>query len=122
MLKHTEPFTEQRKLALLKSMQVIGLATEIISIEYHDALVDSKFKNANLNNASRLIKQSVQSIKTHMASITNIKDKEFYEYEYSLEIHRLLRLTCGLDISEIQAINNALESELEKEKTVWENV
>ena len=121
-MKNNTNLTQETKYNVLKSLQVIALAAEMVLIERQIYIHGQKFSNSAINFAAKKIKDGAESIHQHLSASINNKDTEFFRYEYSLEIHRLLKLTCGLDISEIQAINNALEGQLEKEKTVWEEV
>lgn len=122
MLKHKEPFTLERKVNLLKSVQMIGLLTTMIQHEYDIALVDSKFLNPNINNHSRKIRESAQAIHTSIAEVAFIKDPRFFNEEYATEIDELLTNFVDHSIEDLRALNAAIKKGKESDVPVEVNL
>ncbi len=102
--------TDEKKARILTSVQLINLCAELIGIEYQNDLVDSRFKQPAVNNHSKRIREGAQAIKTHLASIATNKDKEFFSYDYSIEMHRLITQVLQMPVEEIRGINDQLEA------------
>lgn len=104
-----QPLTQQRAERILKSAQIIGAALEVISIEMQMDLTDTRFKNPTSNNHLRLIKQSLNGIKSHLNTIVYAKDKEELEYDFGIEIHRLLTHFAGYETEKLRDFNDRIE-------------
>lgn len=102
--------TDEKKARILTSVQLINLCAEIIAIEYQNDLVDSRFKQPAINNHSRRIKEGAQAIKTHLTSLATNKDKDFFNYDYSVEMHRLITQVLQMPAEQLRGINDQLES------------
>lgn len=101
--------TEEAVANLLEHVQLIGLSAEIIKIEYQSRLVDTRFKNPNINNHAKRIKESANMIQTHLASLTYNKDREFFEYEYCVQLHRVLKHFMQLRIDQLETFMEGIE-------------
>lgn len=110
MKKRTiETLPPSQLLRLTETVQMIGLCASLIQVAFQDQLVDSRFLNSALNNHARLIKQSSEAIQRHLASVSTIKDREFFNYEYCAEFFELVKTFIGHDIDQLRALNKAIE-------------
>ena len=108
-----QPITQDRSHRILKSAQTIGVALEVISIEMQMDLTDTRFKNPTTNNHLRMMKQSLQGIRSHLNTIVYAKDKEELEYDFGIEMHRLFTHFVGYNTQHLKDFNDRIEK-LEK--------
>lgn len=116
-LKHREPFTLERKVRLLESLQLIGTLSEMIKIEFQSDLTDSKFRNPAINNHAGQILRSAEAISKHLASVANLKDREAFTYEYGAEIIQTVKHFSHYPTDKLRAFNEGI-AELEKGQPV----
>ena len=101
--------TTEKASRIIKSMQIIAVLAECISIEFQSDLVDTKFKNPAVNNHSKRIRESAEAIKLHLSSVVKNKDRDFFGYEYAAEMHRLVTHFSGMDIKQIADFMDGIE-------------
>lgn len=101
--------SEEAILNLLEHVQFIGTAAEMIKIEHMSRLVDHRFKNPVLNNHAKKIKESAAMIQTHLSSLTYNKDREFFEYDYAVQLHRVLKHFIGLSVQQVEEFMDSVE-------------
>lgn len=112
-LKHKEPFSLERKVRLLESLQLIGSLAEMIKIEFATDLVDSKFKQPAVNNHAGQIIRSAGAITNHLASVADLKDREAFTYEYGVEMVTLIKHFSHYPTHKLREFNEGI-AELEK--------
>lgn len=80
------------KQRLLASATIITVVAESMGIEIQMDLVDSKFKNLNINKHRRAVLEGINKIKDEISPIAQKMDAEFFDYEYTVAIHRCIRM------------------------------
>lgn len=104
----------KRLVSISRSIQKIYTLAETINIEIISDLTDVKFKkNIPLNNSVRNLKQSVSSIKTHIAEYGQVKDRGDFDNDFALAIWRLIDHFAFLPTEQI---NNFMDG-VDKMKT-----
>lgn len=85
-----QTMTPERLYPILKSTHMIGVLAEIIKVEHQSALVDTRFKNPNLNNHAKRILDSANQIQLDLRAKFDCMKREELTYEHALQLHRLL--------------------------------
>lgn len=101
-----------KELRILKSAQVIGTLVECINIEVMHDLIDARFKHPTINNHNRRLKESIQGIKLHLGTIVQVKDRDHFDYEFAVEMHRLVTHFCGMTTEQIKQIMDVIEEKI----------
>lgn len=109
-----QPLTPKKAQALFLSMQTTAILAELISIEYHNVLIDTKFKNPAINQHAKRIKESSEAIRLHLAALLDTKDREFFAYDYCVELSVLFKFFTTMPLEQIQDTIKQIE-ELNKE-------
>lgn len=99
---------------ILKQAQIIGTLNRCIGIEIMQDLTDVRFKHPTLNNHTRRLKEAVNGIMLHLGTIVQVKNRDEFDYEYALEMHRLITHFCGMSTEQIRDFMDKVDSELDK--------
>lgn len=104
-----KPLTEAQTHRILKTAQFLGVTLEAIGIEMQMDLTDTRFKNPVANNHLRLAKNGIAGVKQHLESIVKAKDKDELEYDFAIEVHRLITHFCGYSTDKLKDFNDKIE-------------
>lgn len=101
------PEKEQR---ILQHCQTMGVLANCIEIEFMQDLVDARWKDPNLNNHVRKLKESLRQIKLGLAYKFKVKDQELMDNELSPQVHRLFKYFSTMDVNQLRDIIDAYEA------------
>lgn len=102
-------YTEKER-RILKHVQTMGVLVTALEIEYMNDLVDHKFKQANLNNHIRRIKESIQQIRSGLSFKYRVMDRDLMENEHGATVHRLFAYFSTMDTKQLTEIVDAYEA------------
>jgi len=103
--------SEEKALQLIKSLQFILVCSQLVLTEFDMDLVDTRFKNPNLNNFAKKIKDNAEFIQLHLRSIIKPKSGNDREYtiQYINELWRILHHFIGMDIAQLEEYADGLD-------------
>lgn len=101
---------EDKILRVLKSAQNIALLAECISVEFQTDLVDTRFRQPAINQHSKRIRDSIEAIKIHLAGMVKNKDREFFSYDYAVEIHRVIDYFSNMSVEQVRDFMDRVEA------------
>lgn len=107
MLKKT--ISHESQAEILKSVHIIGVLADVMTIEYSKRIIDTRFKLPTSNQHAKRIKESTEAIKRDTQYQFKVKDREFMQYEYAIEVWRLLDYFSEMGIDKIREFNDGLE-------------
>lgn len=102
----------EKQADLLKSVHHIGVFARLIELEYANDLVDTKFKQPLINQHSKRIRESAEQIKKALNSPNNpfhVKSQEYMDYDYTLQIYRVMDFLTDMGLEKITEFANELE-------------
>lgn len=97
---------EQR---ILRHVQVMSVLASCMEIEYMNDLVDMRWKDPNMNNHIRRIKESLEQIKKGLNFKYKIKDKELMTIDHPVQVHRLFNYFSTMDTTQLSELMDAYE-------------
>lgn len=101
--------TPQEQYPILKSVQIIGVLSHLIQIEYQSRLVDVRFKQPAVNNNARKIKEAAEQIQKDLAFQFKLKDREQMQYEHSIELWRVFDHFAELTTEQIREFMDGVD-------------
>lgn len=102
--------SEQKQFDIVRSIQMIGVMAKMIDVEFHQHIVDTKFRNPIINNHARKIKESTeQIIKLLTQSGALLKDQEKFDYEYVLNLYKIFEHVTQMSYEQISEQVKRLE-------------
>lgn len=105
--------TDENKIRqVLHHVQTITALAQLITIEYHSALVDVKFKNPIANQKASRIHNDAKDIIKAFDNLVRVKDQEFMEYEHAVQMHRMFKFFSVMDCSQLERFMDAVEKEV----------
>jgi len=81
-----------------------------MEIEYFSDLVDFRFKEPNMNNHIRRIKESLEQIKKGLNFKYKVKDRELMNIDHPVQVHRLFTFFSTMDTTQLTELMDAYES------------
>jgi hypothetical protein len=109
MIKPT--MTQGKKARIYKSVQFMAVMAEVMKIEHMSELIDSDFKNPQVNQFAKRIKADAQAIQFHLKHNDRVniafKDLEFIE-DYAGELYRVFHFFIGLPLPQIKEVMDNL--------------
>lgn len=99
---------------ILTQAQIIGTLNRCIGIELMQDLTDVRFKHPTLNNHTRRLKEAVNGITLHLGTIVQVKNRDEFDYEYALEMHRVVKHFCGLSTEQLRGFMDKVDDELNR--------
>lgn len=106
--------SEKKAIRILNSAQIIGTLNRCIDIEVMQDLTDVRFKHPTLNNHSRRLKEAVKGITIHLGTIVQVKNRDEFDYDFAVEMHRLVTHFCGMSTEQLRKIMDEIENNLTK--------
>ncbi len=101
--------SEQRVYNILQSVQIMQVLSEAIKIEFQSELIDTDLKNPAINQHAKRIKESASAIQIHLTGLVKNKDKEYFSYEYAVEMHRVIKHFVGMDINQVREFMDGVD-------------
>lgn len=100
---------EKKVIDFMRSVQFILASIGTIEVEWQMYMVDYKFKNANMNNHLKRMRESMREVKRHFANFVQVKDQDEFSYEYTVQLHRVMALFSGLHTDQLAEYADGLE-------------
>ncbi len=101
--------TEKEK-RILRHVQTMSVLTTCMQVEYMQDIVDARFKDPNMNNHIRRIKESLEQIRKGLSFKYKVIDRDFMENEHGLVMHRLFTYFSTMETSQLDSIITAYEA------------
>lgn len=108
--------SEKVALRILKTAQFIGGISRCMDIEVTKDLTDARFKHPTLNNHNRRIKEGIKGISNYIGTIVQVKNRDEFDYDYSVELHRVITHFCGLTTEQLREFMDRVDEELDKNR------
>lgn len=110
--------SEKQAIRILKQAQIIGTLNSCMGIEVMQDLTDIRFKHPTLNNHRRRLKEAIDGISTHLGAIVQVKDRDEFDYEFSIEMHRLVSHFCGLSTEQLRGFMDRVDEEINSNQLI----
>lgn len=115
-IKLTTPDPVKQMEKFFKSTQIMLSMIGVAEIERQIHLIDYRFKNPNLNNHMKRVREGLEAVKNHFGNFVQLKDKEEFDYEFTIELHRLFSFFIGLSTGQLREYADGLEELLSNVK------
>lgn len=100
--------TEKEK-RILRHVQTMSVLASCMEIEFYSDLVDMRFKEPNMNNHIRRIKESLEQIKKGLNFKYKIKDRELMTIDHPVQVHRLFNYFSTMETTQLTELMDAYE-------------
>lgn len=104
--------SEEKHRQILHHVQTITSLAQLITIEYQNSLVDTRFKIPIVNNKARRIISDAKDIIKAFNNIVKAKDEDFLEYDHAIQMHRVFKYFSVMDVKQVEQFMDLLEKEV----------
>lgn len=98
---------------ILNHVQNMSVLATCMDIEFHNDLVDYKFKEPTMNNHIRRIRESLEQIKKGLSFKYKVTDREFMTYVHAGAVYRVFDYFSTMDTDQLNSIMDGFD-ELER--------
>lgn len=109
--KHKVIYTPEKEKRVLEYVQFVAVCAELIKVEWQQELIDVRFKSPQINNHARRIVESAEQITKSLSSISYNTDREEFNYNTVLQVHRMLKHFFQYPTSKIEELMDLIEKE-----------
>ena|SRR5699024_8655131 len=111
-----QELTEEKKKAILRDVQFIGVLSQLIENRWRNNLFDANLNNSILRNFNRQIIFGALGLKKNLWSKYKLKDVEELEFEMSPAMDRVVSFFSMLPTDSVDLIMDKLEELSEREE------
>lgn len=106
-MKHQIP--EAKVKELLRHIQTMQVLTVCMEIEFHQELIDKRWKDPHTSNHIRKLKESLEQIKKGLSFKFKVKDHELMNFEHPVQVHRLFKYFSTMETNQLSLIMDQYE-------------
>ena len=105
---------DQKTMQFLTTLGAImtHIASAEIGIQHY--LIDYRFKDPNLNNHFRRVKKGLNAIKSHFNRFSKVKDKDEFDYDYSIEFYRATQHFTKMSTEQLKEYADGIDEVIKK--------